>query len=64
MGRKLSPEDEAAVERQVRAVRAAIDASNEREAREREEAEQKAGPRHTLQSITHGPDGSTTYNFS
>ncbi|MFB8442699.1 hypothetical protein ACFC7A_26975 [Streptomyces niveus] len=34
------------------------------EARERQTAEKAAGPRHTLETITYGPDGSTTYTFS
>lgn len=42
---------------------AAIDMAHQ-EAVQRQEAEQQAGPRHTLESITHGPDGSTTFTFS
>lgn len=54
MGRKLSPEEEAAVERQVRAVRAAIAADKAKKPKP------KPKPKPT---ITHNADGSTNFDF-
>ncbi|MCX4549261.1 hypothetical protein [Streptomyces sp. NBC_01500] len=41
----------------------AIDAAH-REALQRKAAEAAAGPRHKLESITHGTDGSVNFRFS